>query len=785
MGLPQVDSLVQRLVANSHDEEALSLAHRAGVTDPEAYALLLERVGTETRNPSDASHWLSAAASVWSTTLGDAHRAARVLMQAIVRDPTARTVADRLAQLYRDKGDVKALVALLEHRVKALTPLSARSIEIRQELDAMHDELGRLRGQCLKQPAKAGEPVRRKPSSRWDDLANRLEQEARAAPDAAERIAFEKRLARLHEQKRRDPVAAAEAWERVGGLAPDDARAVIAASKMYEQAKRFDRAAWVIAEGISRIRDPLLRGALLERLGRLRELLEAPSEAGEAYRAAAELQNSDHLWRAAERCLVAAGRWDQAGQAAVARARLASLAANQARYFARGAEHFAHAHDEAAARDALERATDLDPTDDERARLLCEHYAAASRWPELAHLLALRGDRLTDKSSRVAVRRQTAKLLSDELGDRDSARAAWWKVLEEGEDREALEQLIDDAVARADYGEAKHLLGRLGKRTSDRGERTVLALREAALMAEGIGDVQGAVVRCESILAGVDPGCRAALQALADLHEAHENPAAAVRALERELQLASDDSERARIGLRLERLYDGLDDVKNTIRVLELVRQADPDDLDALARLCDLCEAAEQWSKTADLLVQRIEVEANESDRMALTRRLSDIMNEKLDRGDAALRALAARLEDIAMKTRSLDALTVAHEVLVNDLEGLDRAHELVRQAESRLAAGAPRLTAVRHGEAGLSAVPPEHVEGLLERLSAVAHEPTNVVDLYERQIARCRSAVDRVRALARAARVAVAQGQAERARGFFDGAFVEGPADEELPVDL
>src|SRR3984885_530075 len=129
----QIDALVQRLVANPHDEGALSYAHQAGAADPKSYALLLERVGTETRDPAYASHWLSEAANVWSTTLGDAHRAARVLMQAIERDPTQRTAADRLAQLYRDKGDVKALVALLERRAKGLTPLSNESPDLRSE----------------------------------------------------------------------------------------------------------------------------------------------------------------------------------------------------------------------------------------------------------------------------------------------------------------------------------------------------------------------------------------------------------------------------------------------------------------------------------------------------------------------------------------------------------------------------------------------------------------------------------------------------------------------------
>src|SRR6516162_2930314 len=144
MDRAEVDRLVQRLVENPHDEEALGYAHQAGEADPKAYAMMLERLGSETRDPAYAAHWLAEAANVWSITLGDAHRAARVLMMAVDKDPTQETAAERLAQLYRDKGEHKALVALLERRGKALAPLLAGSPEVRPQLAALHEELGRL-----------------------------------------------------------------------------------------------------------------------------------------------------------------------------------------------------------------------------------------------------------------------------------------------------------------------------------------------------------------------------------------------------------------------------------------------------------------------------------------------------------------------------------------------------------------------------------------------------------------------------------------------------------------
>src|SRR5262245_42271053 len=158
----EMEALIGRLVANPHDEDALARAHYAGTQDPRSYAILLEKVGSATADPAYAAHWLSEAANVWATTLGDAHHAARTLMIAIDKDPTQRTAAERLASLYRDKGDQKALVALLERLVKSLTPLVYDRADVREQLASLHEELGRLWSEPpLSRPDRALENWRR------------------------------------------------------------------------------------------------------------------------------------------------------------------------------------------------------------------------------------------------------------------------------------------------------------------------------------------------------------------------------------------------------------------------------------------------------------------------------------------------------------------------------------------------------------------------------------------------------------------------------------------------
>ena len=240
----------------------------------------------------------------------------------------------------------------------------------------------------------------------------------------------------------------------------------------------------------------------------------------------------------------------------------------------------------------------------------------------------------------MGLRTQAATLFATKLSDKEGAREQWLKVLEDGDDREALEKLIDYAVEREDHTEAATLLRRLGNIAVDKADKARVALREAELLAEGVGDIDTAIARYETILAELDPTCRPALQAIADLQEARENLAAAADALERELKLVADPIERGQIAGRLARLYEQLDDPKSAIRALEIVRKADLDDFDALTRLCELCERTEQWDRVAELLAQRIEVEADEAEASAMTKKLAGILADKLDRGDEALAAL-------------------------------------------------------------------------------------------------------------------------------------------------
>jgi hypothetical protein len=143
-------------------------------------------------------------------------------------------------------------------------------------------------------------------------------------------------------------------------------------------------------------------------------------------------------------------------------------------------------------------------------------------------------------------------------------------------------------------------------------------------------------------------------------------------------------------------------------------------------------------------------------------------------------RELARQLERIAVRLRDIGALGVAQELLIRDLGPAERALELVRQAEILCRAGVDPVEAQHHGEAGLVNIPPADVEPLLHRLAQLTSgSPGPVIDVYERQVVRCKAPADRVAALARAAQVAAEHESLARAKTFYGLALLTPPIEE------
>jgi cellulose synthase operon protein C len=1181
----EIESIVGRLIQNPHDHEALTRAHQAGQADPKLYASILERVGNGSSDPALACYWLTEAANVWTAALGDAPRAARALMAAIERDPTQPAAADRLAELYRERGDAKALVALLERRSKALTPLVARDNSLRLPLSQVHEELGRLwsepplaqtkkaadnyrkaieydpasqfaiyalremlkaegawadaipyfeleqrivddperklalyqdeanvrrsagdlvgatvalrnaraeggatdpalkqflatialervqgnlqisdadrgegaqlfvelaeeypgdhglsyavcalevepsneraaqlamyygeqlnreaevarhaaaylranpssalapqarefvnrlaqqgliddslfdalapaadapvveRVQALLDQANALARKARKPEAaekylqvleldraneeavafmegyyrqrrkyaelrellmaasmvadasfearntwlrelaglcetqlrdvdsaikawqllvtiepedensreqlrrlferagRWDDLVVLLEEEAELESDIERRVVMERTIAKIHEQKRKDPVATGQTWARIAALTPDDETAILTAVRNFEKGERADLAVQVIAENVASVSDEITRAQLYQKLGELRETQRDFVGAGDAFTEAAQLNATIAIWSNAERCFVEAEAWDQAAAAADERAQLIESPEEQAEVYAIVAFYLVRAGDEPSALLRLEQATQLDPNNDDYANQLEKSHEAAGRQDDRVVFLLRRAEMIADRSKRRQLRKRASEIQREVLQEPDAARESLVLSLEDGDDVEVLTLLADDAEQRGQAQDAVEYLGRLAKLLPEPGDRVGVMLREAKILADMVDDPTGAIDRYETILREYQPNNSEALATIAELYERLDNPKGVAKALERRMATLEGPEGKLEIARKLADLYESrLDEPAAAISRLDIVRNLDPEDYDALRRLSALAEHVEDWPRFARHLSELIGVEGDEEELSVMTRRLAQVLNDSLGKSDDALAALlqiadlgdeacreeyvklgdglgwkgivasklvewhleapsseernealrgafdrfvevgrdadaarvarelvhsraadaelASQLESIAVKLKDLDALEVAHDLMVQDLSGSGRAEEAVRQAEILASAGVEIEEALQHGEQALTSVNPADVEPLLQRLAELAKDQQLIMGLYERQVTRCKLPQDRLGALGRAAQIAAEFNALDRARDFFDIAF-------------
>ncbi|MGZ3417517.1 MAG: hypothetical protein ACXVEE_06600 [Polyangiales bacterium] len=674
---------------------------------------------------------------------------------------------------------------------------------------------------------------------KWDDLAALIEQEAMAAADPEEQIALEKKLADLHEKKRGDKREAAEALLRVVAHAPKDEESLGRAIELLVAVEDSSRAAAALDEYVGALDAGEGKGKLLLRLGELREGLGDQHGASDAYAEAGELLHSEDAWRRAEEAAVKVERWDQAANAVGRRGDLVRDSKAQARHRASEADYLIRSGDASSALLRLEQAVEIAPDDDELADRLERTYEQEGRLDDLAGYIVRRAEGSRDKTKSIGHFKRAAAFRKDRLADPDGARDLLLRVVEGTEDVEALSMLAEDADGREDHASAIEYLRRLEPLAADRRDRIRIAVRQAQITADGLGDVDGAIARYKTILEKMDENCREALQAIADLEQARERYPEAADALERDLELAQPGEEKANIARRLGEIYiDHTRELGKSLAAYETVIREDPEDFAALHKLRELSERAEKWPRVIELLDQQIEVEGDDDEIATLTARKAEVLADHLNQVADALRTLApftaagsdvARASALAIADRhgadaqiggqilawarttggaegqrllgeafdrfiagnALDrALEVAPDVLrtprakdaafleqteklavdakalelvleLHDrrgamLSGPARSEELVRQAKVRVGLGVDPQEAMEHGEIGLGVIPPAEGGALLESLAELAPTPLAAVELYERQVSRCKSPADRLAAIARAYRRAI-----------------------------
>lgn len=477
---------------------------------------------------------------------------------------------------------------------------------------------------------------------RWDDLAQLYEQEAMSANDLEERITLEKRLADLHEKKRGDKREAAEALLRVVTSAPKDEESLSRAVALFRTLDDTTRAAQAIDENVGALENGPVKGQLLRELGELRDRLGDHGSAADAYSEAAEILHEGSVWKLCEEQAAKAEKWELAATAAGHRGDLEKDPKAQAKLRATEADYHLRGGDPGSALVRLEQACELSPGDLELAERLEQFYEQEGRLDDLAAFIVRRAEQTKDGKESIALFKRASTFRRERLTDPDGARDLLLRVVSSSEDFEALSMLADDAAAREEHNEAIKYLARLEPLAEDKAAKIRLGLRQAALLSDGVGDVDAAVASYHRVLDKLDENCREALQAIADLEQARERYPQAADALERDLELAGAGEEKANIARRLGEIYiDHTRELGKSLAAFETVVREDPEDFAALQKLRELCERAEKWPRVLELIDAQIEVEGDDDEIASLSARKAEILADHMHEPAEALRSLA------------------------------------------------------------------------------------------------------------------------------------------------
>lgn len=157
----ELEVLAKRLGENANDTEALNAAYAHGQQDPRGYAVFLEKAGAYSGDPSMGAHWFCEAATVWTASLNDAHRAERALVKAVDTDPLHPTALERLVAFHFEAGNTKGIAGLHQRRAKILEKEIPSRPDLAPHLAAIYAELARVLNDDLKLPERAVEAYRK------------------------------------------------------------------------------------------------------------------------------------------------------------------------------------------------------------------------------------------------------------------------------------------------------------------------------------------------------------------------------------------------------------------------------------------------------------------------------------------------------------------------------------------------------------------------------------------------------------------------------------------------
>ncbi len=626
-------------------------------------------------------------------------RAAEAYREALTLDPGCVEALDALISLYRQLGDPLHLAQVMERRLELREPPLA-------DAGALRVELADLYFGPLAAPESASEVLEaafaEDPDNvtvlralgalaaergEWVRAVEMLGREADALPHGEERLAAERRAARVFEDHLADAGAAFEWAARAFVSAPEDPANVAELERLAEVTGRTRDVLLAYREAARAAADPEVRRRVVRTLAR--RALDAGL-----------LEDAERAWRdllvstpddpaALEALDGVLGSLGRPGEQAAVVGRRAELAAPEDRppLLVRLGQLHETLADAAAAARAYIAALELEAYEPTALSRLAVLYEADEAW---SHLYEVQRRSLVhaDPEGAVPVRAKLAHLAERHLGMLDEAVELWTQVHladpRHPEAEDALLRLYERTEAWIPL--AERLRTRIDEGRGDAVDFDQLATLLEAQLHDPVGALE---VRCAELRVRHDDALSGELERLAELTDDWEQPAAAYEA-------AIAEAPSLPLHARVAGWYDlHLGQVEDAIRHYRAVLTLDPSRWDAEEALISLLEGDEHWSDLVTLLESRADRVDPETRRQLLAH-IAGLSADHLDDPDRAVSAWLRVLRDDLADLDAWRSLGPLYERLERWLDLFEVHRELSQRVEDQDVAVGHLLTAAQ-----------------------------------------------------------------------------------------
>jgi golgin subfamily B member 1 len=588
---------------------------------------------------------------ILGTKLGDSAQAVQSYRAVLDSDPKNRRALEALRDLHAAQGDVDALVSVYR-RLVSVQEDAAGVKDIRLELADVLLRAGQKRDAIEQaklafgvEPHTADALVRIEEIFKQGGAASEAVRaaEARAALLAAqggpaEAVPAWLAVADLWRQQKR-PDAAATALDRVLELEPGNRAAYDGLRALHSEAGNWRAFARLCDLFAPQVTDPAERAALLKEVAAIHEkrlgqkemsflswsraLAEAPGDAealAEAERLAAETEAFDEL----------AAVLDEVSEKSRGMVKAKILL------------HLGHLHDARlddadAAEAAYRRALEADPASPEALDALTTLFKRRGRVRDLVITLEQRLEAAAGLDEKKALLLEVAKLYDAELHDVEEAVAALRRVLElDGGDGDAVEALSALYRREARWADLAGILARARDLAANDGARIDRQLQIAALDENEIGDEEAAVEAYRTVL-GLDDRNVEALGGLERLYTKLDRFAELNRVYERQIALADDAREKARILAKSAAIHEEkLHDPRSAIERNEAILKLDGANVPAVKNLERLYREQGLWDRLITVMQHHLSLVQDRREQVVLEVGIGEVWWKELSRVDRA-----------------------------------------------------------------------------------------------------------------------------------------------------